>query len=83
MQMGRVLPIVKCHRWGKLKSGNSSLGFRLSAPFGRMRHLPGLAPTFCTVLSEDFLRQACVEVRRKTASHQRMKKRRPRRRLGI
>ena len=32
--------------------------------------MPGLAPTFCPVFPEDFLRQARVEVRRKTASHQ-------------
>jgi hypothetical protein len=32
--------------------------------------MPGLAPTFCPVFPENFLRQARVEVRRKTASHQ-------------
>jgi hypothetical protein len=32
--------------------------------------MPDLAPTFCPVLPDDFLRQARFEVRRKTASHQ-------------
>src|SRR6266446_35288 len=32
--------------------------------------MPGPASTFCPVFPEDFLRQAHVEVRRKTASHQ-------------
>jgi len=32
--------------------------------------MPGPASTFCPVFPEDFLRQAYVEVRRKTASHQ-------------
>ena len=32
--------------------------------------MPGLAPMFCPVFPEDFLRQARFEVRRKTASHQ-------------
>ena len=31
--------------------------------------MPGLVPLFCPVFPEDFLQQACVEVRRKTAPH--------------
>ncbi len=32
--------------------------------------MPGLVPTFCPVFPEDFLREAGVEVRRKTAPYQ-------------
>src|SRR5262249_5439102 len=31
--------------------------------------MPALVPLFCPVFPEDFLQQACVEVRRKTAPH--------------
>ena len=32
--------------------------------------MPGPIPTFCPVFPEDFIRQAHIAVRRKTASHQ-------------
>src|SRR5713101_784462 len=35
-----------------------------------MRYMPGPAHLFCPIFPEDFLRQARVEVRRKTASYQ-------------
>jgi hypothetical protein len=35
-----------------------------------MRRLPGPAPTFCPLFPEDFLQQARVAVRCKTAVHQ-------------
>ena len=35
-----------------------------------MCHMPGPTPTFCPVFPEDFLREARIAARRKTAPHQ-------------
>jgi hypothetical protein len=39
-------------------------------PIKGMHHMPGPVPTFCPIVPEDFLRQARLELRRKTAPHQ-------------